>query len=229
MRLRRALRGALALALLGAPVLAAWCAGTEATGTEAAGTVLDRYLQGLSSLRTGFRQTVSDAQGAPVEAGAGELIVQRPGRFRWDYQPSGSADPKASGQLLVADGRNLWFYDRELAQVTVKPVASVLSPTPVMLLSGSVAELHAQFDVTAGTPHDALDWVEIQPRSAEADFSHAELGFAGGQLARMLINDRLGQTVRLDFQHSQRNARIDATSFSFVPPAGVDVIGTPQT
>jgi outer membrane lipoprotein carrier protein len=220
---RIAPRGAFALLLLGLPLLAARVAGSETTGTE-----LDRYLQGLSSLRTDFRQTVSDAHGTTVEAGAGELIVQRPGRFRWDYQPKGSADPKASGQLLVADGRNLWFYDRELAQATVKPMASVLSPTPVMLLSGSVADLHAQFDVTAGKAREGLDWVEIQPRSAEADFSHAELGFARGQLARMLINDRLGQTVRLDFEHSQRNAQIDATNFSFVPPVGVDVIGTPQ-
>jgi outer membrane lipoprotein carrier protein len=221
---RTALRGALALVLLALPVLAA-----RVLAAEAAATVLDRYLQGLATLQTQFRQTVSDAHGAIVEAGSGALIVQRPGRFRWDYQPKGSADPKTSGQLLIADGRNLWFFDRELAQATVKPVASVLSPTPVMLLSGSVAELHAQFEVTAGKPRDGLDWVEIQPRSAEADFSHAELGFAGGQLARMLINDRLGQSVRLDFEHSQRNAPIDATSFSFVPPAGVVVIGTPQT
>jgi len=218
-------RTALALALFGLPALAAWSA-----GNGAGATVLDRYLQGMQSLRTDFRQTVRDAAGTSVEAGEGQLIVQRPGRFRWDYQPnaSTSTDPRLSGQLLIADGRNLWFYDRELAQVTVKPVASVLSPTPVMLLSGSVADLHAQFDVSAGKRHDALDWVEISPRSAEADFSHAELGFAGEQLARMLINDRLGQTVRLDFEHSQRNAQIDAANFSFVPPVGVDVIGTPQ-
>lgn len=225
MRPRTARRCALALLLLGLPLLAAWSAGAEGTGT-----VLDRYLQGLQSLRTDFRQTVRDERGSSVEAGAGTLIVQRPGRFRWDYQPSasGGGTAQGGGQLLVADGRNLWFFDRELAQVTVKPVASVLSPTPVMLLSGTVEDLHTQFDVSAGKPHDGLDWVEIAPRSAEADFSHAELGFAGGQLARMLINDRLGRTVRLDFEHSQRNAAVDAASFSFVPPAGVDVIGTPQ-
>jgi outer membrane lipoprotein carrier protein len=237
-----------ALVLLGLSLGAAGAAG--AAGAEATGTVLDRYLAGLKSLHTGFRQTVTDAHGVTVEAGAGELMVQRPGRFRWDYQPSGpstgpgtapgpglttgpatgsAADPKTSGQLLVADGRNLWFYDRELEQATVKPVASVLSPTPVMLLSGTDADLHAQFNVSPGKPHDGLDWVEIEPRSAQADFSRAELGFAGEQLERMLINDRLGQTVRLDFEHSARNAPIDAANFSFVPPAGVDVIGTPQT
>ena len=219
--------GAIALVLFGLPVLCA-----RVVAAEPVATVLDRYLQGLQTLHTDFRQTVSDAHGATVEAGAGELIVQRPGRFRWDYAPTagpdGGGDPQSTGQLLIADGRNLWFYDRELSQVTVKPVASVLSPTPVMLLSGSVADLHAQFELRAGASHDGLEWVEIQPRSAAADFSHAELGFAGDRLARMLIDDRLGQKVQLDFEHSARNAPIDAASFRFVPPAGVDVIGTPQ-
>jgi outer membrane lipoprotein carrier protein len=224
MMLRATLRCALALLAL-AP-LGAWPAAGEADAG-----LLDRYLQGLTSLRTDFRQTVRDAHGATTESGTGTLIVQRPGRFRWEYRPNavGGADPKQNGQLLIADGRNLWFYDRELAQATVKPVASVLSPTPVMLLSGSVAQLHAQFDVSAGKPHDGLAWIEIQPRSPDADFNHAELGFAGEQLARMLIDDKLGQSVRLDFEHSQRNAPVDAANFSFVPPAGVDVIGTPQT
>jgi outer membrane lipoprotein-sorting protein len=73
-----------------------------------------------------------------------------------------------------------------------------------------------------------MDWVEVKPRSTEADFNHAELGFTGGKLMRMVVNDRLGQTVQLDFQHSQRNAHVDADALRFKPPAGVDVIGTPQ-
>jgi chaperone LolA len=129
----------------------------------------------------------------------------------------------------VADGKNLWFYDRELAQVSVKPVAAALSATPVMLLSGSAAQLHDTFDIGAAGSHDGLDWVSVKPRSAEADFSHAELGFAGDRLARMVVNDRLGQTVQLDFQRSERNARVEPSELQFKPPSGVDVIGTPQS
>src|SRR5579863_5004898 len=126
-------------------------AAQPASGT----TALDRYLDGLKSLRTAFTQTVTDARGTETEAGSGTLVVQRPGRFRWDYQPRADATPVAGpgassapgsappasapggerGQLLVADDKNLWFYDRELAQVSVKPVAAALSATPVMLLS----------------------------------------------------------------------------------------------
>jgi len=44
----------------------------------------------------------------------------------------------------------------------------------------------------------------------------------------MVVHDRLGQTVELDFSHSARNEHIDAQALRFEPPAGVDVIGTPQ-
>jgi outer membrane lipoprotein carrier protein len=206
-----------------------------AAQSPASGTALDRYLDGLKSLRTAFTQTVTDARGTQTDAGSGTLVVLRPGKFRWDYQPRAEAPAAAGtageqrGQLLVADDKNLWFYDRELAQVSVKPVAAALSATPVMLLSGTAAQLHESFDISPAGSHDGLDWVSVQPRSAEADFSHAELGFAGEQLLRMVVKDRLGQTVQLDFQRSERNGRVDPSELQFKPPAGVDVIGTPQS
>jgi outer membrane lipoprotein carrier protein len=223
--------------------------GTALAAQPASGTTeLDRYLDGLKSLRTAFTQTVTDARGTETDAGSGTLVVQRPGKFRWDYQPradataapgstgssAGAPAPPATaasgerGQLLVADDKNLWFYDRELAQVSVKPVAAALSATPVMLLSGTAAQLHDSFDISPAGSHDGMDWVSVKPHSAEADFSHAELGFARDQLQRMVVKDRLGQTVQLDFQHSERNARVEPSELQFQPPTGVDVIGTPQ-
>jgi outer membrane lipoprotein carrier protein len=199
---------------------------------DALGTALDHYLDGMTSLRTAFAQTVTDARGTEIEAGAGTLVVQRPGKFRWDYQPraaTGAAGGVERGQLLVADGSNLWFYDRELAQVSVKPETAALTATPVMLLSGSAAQLHESFEISAAGSHDGLDWVSVKPRSAEADFSHAELGFARDRLARMVVKDRLGQTVQLDFSRSERNARVEPSELQFKAPAGADVIGTPQS
>ncbi len=145
-------------------------------------TALSRYLDGLQSLRTDFSQTVTDAQGHETESGTGTLLVQRPGRFRWDYTLKDAAGD-SGGQLLVADGTNLWFYDRELAQVTVKPVQAALSSTPMMLLSGSTAQLRSNFDIRAGGDHDGLSWVSIKPLATSADFARAQLGFAAGAAA----------------------------------------------
>jgi len=189
----------------------------------AGATALDRYLDGLTSLRAKFSQRVVDAAGKLLEQGQGTLLVRRPGRFRWEYTPD-----DAGAQLLVADGTNLWFYDRELQQATVKPAAAALTATPVMLLSGSAEDLRAAFIVAAAGERDSLAWVKVTPRSAAAEFASAELGFRNGQLARLVIHDRLNQTDTLEFTDSSRGARVSDAELRFTPPAGVDVIGTPQ-
>ncbi|MBS0388756.1 MAG: outer membrane lipoprotein chaperone LolA [Proteobacteria bacterium] len=199
-------------------------AGSDTTAAASApATALDRYLDGLGTLRASFSQVVVDASGKQLEKGQGILLVRRPGRFRWEYTPD-----DAGPQLLVADGSNLWFYDRELQQATVKPAAAALTATPVMLLSGSAADLRAAFTVAAGGAREGLDWVKVTPRSATAEFASAELGFRNGQLARLVIHDRLNQTDTLEFTDSTRGARVSDAELRFTPPAGVDVIGTPQ-
>jgi outer membrane lipoprotein carrier protein len=217
-----------------------------AGAADDSGSALFSYLNGLNTLSTNFTQTVTDAHGVQSEGGSGSLEVQRPNRFRWDYRPNpegsagsngaaGSAAPSPdagsdadSGQLMVADGKNLWFYDRELAQVTVKPITAALSSTPIMLLSSSPEQLRETFELTAAPSREGLSWVQVKPHNATADFSSAELGFDGQRLERMIVHDNLGQTVRLDFQHPERNVSLPATRFAFKPPKGVDVIGTPR-
>jgi outer membrane lipoprotein carrier protein len=207
--------------MLAAPLLfAAAVAGATTAGTA---TALDRYLDGLTTLRAKFSQVVVDAAGKQLETGQGSLLVRRPGRFRWEYTPSG-----AGAQLLVSDGANLWFYDRELQQATVKPAAAALTATPIMLLSGSPADLRAAFTVAAAGERGALDWVQVTPRSATAEFSSAELGFRGQKLVRLVIHDRLNQTDTLDFGDTVRGERVGDAELSFTPPAGVDVIGSPK-
>lgn len=209
------------LALCGAllAICGALPAGAAAGANDAA-TALDSYLEGLSSLRTSFKQVVLDAHGQELESGAGTLLVRRPGRFRWEYTPEG-----AGPQLLVADGANLWFYDRDLQQATVKPAAAALTATPVMLLSGTPEQMRSAFTVTDAGNHDELQWVRVTPRSNTAEFSSAELGFRGGQLVRLVIHDRLNQTDSLAFTNSERGARIADSELRFTPPTGVDLIG----
>ncbi len=77
---------------------------------------------------------------------------------------------------MVCDGRNLWFFDRDLEQVTVKPVDAALSATPAMLLSGAV-DVRKNFTISAGRRARGLDWVLVEPQGTEADFRRALFGF----------------------------------------------------
>jgi outer membrane lipoprotein carrier protein len=191
----------------------------------AAGTPLDSYLDDMKTLRATFVQTLVDAHGREIDRASGTLIVQRPGKFRWEIHPQGSGAD--AGQLMVSDGRNLWFLDRDLQQVTVKPVDAALSATPAMLLSGTV-DVRKNFAITPAPRRDGLDWVLVEPRGSQADFRRALLGFNGKELKRMILDDKLGQTATVVFDHVERNGPVAPDEVSFTPPPGVDVIGTPQ-
>lgn len=193
-------------------------------------TALDRYLASLTTLQADFQQQVVDSHDKVVERGTGRLVLQRPGQLRWDYSPAsaGAAAAGDSGQLLIADGRQLWFYDRELAQVTVRPIDEALSASPMVLLSGTPAQIAAAFEVSALPAQDGAERVQVTPRNRGADFSRAELSFKGGVLVAMRIHDKLGQVAVLQFSGSVRNATLSSGQFTFVAPPGVDVIGRSQ-
>lgn len=207
---------------------ALWLALVAAAPVQAAlPAALQGFVSGLSTFSAEFEQQVRDVNGQSIARGHGTLWVQRPGRFRWDYRPAGGADePADSGQLLLADGRNLWLYERDLAQATVRDAASADAAAPMLLLSGDEAQIERVFSLAAEPDRDGLRWVEVRPRAATADFARAELAFRGAVLVRMVISDKLGQVTTLLINRSQRNPRLDPALFRFTPPAGVDVIGT---
>jgi outer membrane lipoprotein carrier protein len=215
------LRGAKAIALL-----LALAAGAAPAETPNGVSLLDHYLDGLQTLRANFSQTLTDAHGREIDRGAGTLVVLRPGKLRWQLRPQGARE--TAGELMVADGKNVWFYDPDLAQVSVKPIDAGLSGTPAMLLSGAV-DVRQNFVLSDAGEHDGLNWVSVAPRSADSDFRRARLGFLHGELSRMILEDKLGQTATIVFDHAVRNGPVAPEEVSFTPPAGVDVIGTPRS
>ena len=196
-----------------------------AVGAASGPTLLDSYLNDMKTLRASFVQTLVDGHGREIDHATGKLIVSRPGKFSWEIRPQ-SSSAADTGQLMVSDGKNLWFLDRDLQQVTVKPVDAALSATPAMLLSGTV-DIRKNFTITPAGKRDGLDWVLVEPHGSEADFRSALLGFDGKDLKRMILEDKLGQTATVVFDHIERNGKVAPDEVSFTPPAGVDVIGTP--
>ena len=157
---------------------AAWLLSALAAGVAApaSATPLDSYLDDLKTLRASFLQTLVDPHGREIDRATGTLIVARPGKFSWEIHPlqraSGGGAAAGHGQLMVCDGTNLWFLDRDLQQVTVKPLDAALSATPAMLLSGA-ADVHKSFSITPAGERLGLEWVLVEPRGAEADFRSA--------------------------------------------------------
>lgn len=188
---------------------------TDAAGEE----LVNRFLTDVVTMQGRFEQTLIDAEGEVVEVSAGMLEIERPARFRWVY-----AEPYE--QWLVADGLNVWSYDVDLAQVTVKPQAKALSNTPALLLGGANNALE-QFRFEGSRVESDTTWVRMTPVDDSSGFNRVELGFLSGQLASMVFFDNLEQTTQVTLYDVVVNEPIDASHFRFAMPADADLVGVP--
>jgi len=203
----------LSSSLLGCLLMFAGAGGAAASAT----TEVEKYLNGLATWSADFTQTIDDGHGKVMRTAGGKLYLQKPGKFRWDYS-------QPSEQLILADGKKIWFYDKDLQQANVRDMDASLANTPAVLLSGG-GSVSSQFDVTALPPSDGLEWYQLIPKHSDTDFQLVRIGFRNGDLASMFLADKLNQVTQLTFSNPKRNAKFASDLFSFVPPAGVDVIG----
>lgn len=200
-----------------ATVILLWAIAAVASAVETAETPLDRFFLGLDNLSAAFEQTLYDAQGQVTQTATGRLSIQRPGRFRWDYDTPYK-------QLVLGDGERLWTYDADLEQATVKPQDDTLAGTPALLLSAQ-QQPRELFDIQALPPRDGETWYELTPRAQDTQFNELRLGFVDDSLVAMELIDAFEQLTQFRFSDTRRNSPLAAGLFSFTPPAGVDVIG----
>jgi outer membrane lipoprotein carrier protein len=178
---------------------------------------LHRFLQETRTLKADFAQIVISRGGRKPLQSAGTVAISRPGKLRWDIQ-------KPYPQLVVGDGEKIWIYDSELKQVTVRPAGQALGSSPAALLAGK-NELEKNFALAEAGELDGMDWVEAVPKAGDSGFEKIRLGFAGNDLAAMVLVDSFGQTTQIRFSKLERNPALPASTFKFTPPPGVDVVG----
>ena len=203
--------------LLGAGVLSMCSTATLADAgalADAAGR-LDGYLSGLDTVSAQFEQRLFDERRNLLERARGTVLIDRPGRFRFDY-----SDPP---QLIVGDGARVWIHDPELAQVTVRDVDAALGSTPAVLLTTD-RPVEEQFRVEALDAGAGFEAFALEPRAGDASFTRIRLAFADGELRRMELVDQFGQTSLITFTGIRRQPAVPPGAFRFTPPAGVDVI-----
>jgi outer membrane lipoprotein carrier protein len=181
--------------------------------------LLDTFLNDVRTMSARFEQSLIDADDIVVEESNGVLEIHRPGRFRWVYD-------LPYEQIMVADGLNVWSYDVDLAQVTVKAQQDVLGGTPALLLGGTDNVLD-DFEYTESFSDRGTVWVHLVPRSTDNGFTKIELGFDDGNLRRMIFSDNLQQSTLIALFDVQINEQIPDEHFQFTPPEDVDLVGKP--
>jgi outer membrane lipoprotein carrier protein len=203
-------------------------------GQAVAAGAVDRLRHFVSSVRSAegeFKQTIVGEAGRPPQQATGKFAFARPGKFRWEYE-------LPYPQLLVGDGKRLWSWDRDLRQVTVRPLGNALGATPAAILFGK-DDIERDFTLIEGKADgpetgesEKLAWVEARPRQTTAEggngFQIIRFGFAGERLQRIALRDNFGQTTIIVFSRMSVNPALDPGTFQFEPPPGADILGDPS-
>lgn len=195
---RPALSLLLLLLLLVLPAVAVAGAGRDA---------LDRFLDGLVTLQAKFEQSSLDTENATGGQMHGLFLLQRPGRFRWDYLL-----PRK--QLILADGRDVWVVEEDLKQATRHYQKWALKGTPAAFLANDRA-VEEDFEIIELGERLGMHWLELLPRDPDSDLQRVLLAFVGDELRHMELADKFGQISRLRFFDIERNQPIDPDLFEF--------------
>ena len=178
---------------------------------------LKTFIQETRTVRANFSQTLYDKNSRAIQESTGTMQFERPEKFRWAYE-------KPYNQLIVGNGTQVWFYDHDLNQVTVRQFNLAIGSSPAALLAGS-STIEDNFELVELGVQNEMEWLEAIPKNKESNFEFIQMGFSSdGALKVMALRDNFGQTTLLSFSELDKNPTLPADLFTFIPPDNADVI-----
>jgi outer membrane lipoprotein carrier protein len=166
-------------------------------------------------------QLGSDGKPKVLRRYSGQFIFARPGKFVW-------TTTKPFEQKLLADGKQLIMWDKDLNQVTYRPATKALASTPAAILFGG-GNLEEYFELINTAEKNGLAWVELVPKSQnnrndDLPFNKIGIGLKDNLPVAMELRDALDNVVLLTFSQILVNRPITNQEFIFNPPPGAEIV-----
>jgi len=180
---------------------------------------LQKVVDSIQTYSAQFKQVQPDEELFEENLSTGYFKLKRPGRLIWQYQ-------KPDPQRIVVDGKNLWVFDQDLDQVTVRGLGDVQKDFPMswLLFNKPIA---SQYNVIYGGIISGVEWFNLVPK-ANTFFQSLDVGIKGNEITDVNMYQSPDNVTRIHFLKIQKNKRLDNSLFQLSVPEGVDVIGVPQ-
>lgn len=189
-----------------------------ATQQAQASTALDRAATAMSGTEASFthRFTAKGFKTAQVENGS--VVFGTLPAMRWSYTAP-------EQKVFVFDGSNSWFYVPADKQVTVGRVTDARKRELPFLLLGDPAARDKHF-ILREQRRGKTVVTTLQPRAAGGMIGNVTVTIAPATnfIQRIEYTDRDGNRTSFDFTNYRRKP-VNAATFKFSPPAGVQVVG----
>jgi len=123
---------------------------------------------------------------------SGNFVFSRPGKFVWTVL-------KPYEQKMLADGKQLAMWDKDLNQVTYRSANQALATTPAAILFGDTP-LDQYFELQLVGEKGNLTWVELSPKvskqgSNDIPYSKIGIGMSNNLPQAMELRDNLGRVI----------------------------------
>lgn len=175
---------------------------------------LKKFNNDADGISGSFSQTVKSKKKSQTTHGSFQIL--RPGLFKWEYT-------KPYKQTIVGDGKTIWLYDVDLAQVTKSPQDQTIGDSPAAILSNKAA-LDSSYTLKEDGSAGGIDYVLASPKKNNAGYQYIRIGFKGDNLAAMQLKDSFGNETTISFNNLNTKPKLARSQFKFTPPKGVDVL-----
>ncbi len=185
-------------------------------GLAQAGAIdsLKKFNSDTDGLSGSFSQTVKSKKKTQTTNGSFQIL--RPGLFKWEYT-------RPYKQTIVGDGKTIWLYDVDLAQVTKSSQDQTIGDSPAAILSNKTA-LESSYSLKEDGSAGGIDYVLASPKKNNAGYQYIRIGFKGDALAAMQLKDSFGNETTISFSNLNMKPNLSRSTFKFTPPKGVDVL-----
>lgn len=193
-----------------AAVLSIGMAAAHAGAIEA----LKKFNNDADGISGSFSQTVKSKKRSQTTHGSFQIL--RPGLFKWEYT-------RPYKQTIVGDGKTIWLYDVDLAQVTKSAQDQTIGDSPAAILSNKSA-LESSYTLKEDGSANGINYVLASPKRNNAGYQYIRIGFRGDTLAAMQLKDSFGNETTINFSGLNTRPNLSRSQFRFTPPKGVDVL-----
>ena len=172
-------------------------------GEEADIARIERYLNGISTMRARFLQVAAND-----ELSQGWVYLSRPGKLRVEYDPP-------TPVIIIGDGSWLIYHDSELEQTTYRSLESSLAG----FLVQKTVRLGGAVTVTGLERGPGVIRVKLV-KSGEGEEGSLALTFSDRPLVlrQWTVTDAEGQATQIALVNAQFGLSLDEALFEFTEP-----------
>jgi outer membrane lipoprotein carrier protein len=166
-----------------------------------------------NTLQVTFEETLSGA-GRGRLSEAGQLVLRKPGRMRWDYTTP-------VGKLFLSDGKNIYYYNpgsRRAEKLKLKESEDMRAPLAFLL---GRLDFDKDFTNFRSSAHPLGTMISADPKSDKLPYKHVEFVVDGTSAIRELrVHGYDNSLLAFNFSNEMVNPAVSDKLFKFELPPG---------